>query len=188
MKLISAFISLLFVTSIFSQDTVWHKVHVNDDITLNLPGQVNIIDTVIVKGGKVGRFRFFKTESKNSVLGLTITPNETNINVEDKESFTTVLKEMAEGACKGATNMGFICATNDTVIDRLASKRVMFFQHDAVNPMMVNFFFLLNDRIYTITQAPVTDDMEALPEELNTLLASVHFNHTNIKEQKFESK
>ena len=187
--IIISILGILNVNCLFSQDTTWQKARVNEDLTISLSGKITKIDTTLERENKKFRLLLYKATSNYSVLGLTITPNGTMLNIEDKESLKIALKGITDGICKSYVEQGFNCKVNDTIIDGITCKKVLMLDKEQKSfPTMTSYVFLLNDRVYSFSQTPLIEDRNLLTNELNTYLSSIHFNHTDIKEQKFESR
>jgi hypothetical protein len=188
MKIILVLTSLLCATFLFSQDSNWNKVRVNEDLTISLPGQVITQDTIVGKDGFSATMRVLEANAKYSTLRVVVTPNGTKLNVNDRESLRIALEGISTGICKTATDQGLDCMKSDTTIDRIESKKIVVYNMKESTVFGIQYVFLVNDRMYLITQQTILSDEKKLNEELKMLINSIHFNHIKIKEQKFESK
>jgi hypothetical protein len=189
MRIVLIVLSLLACSIVFSQDSSWHRVRVNEDLVLSLPGKITKMDTVIKNSTGERRMFIYSAKGKYSTLGITVTPNKTNMGVDDKESHKKNLDIMAEGARKGGMMMGYICKSSTTVVDSIEGIKMLMYTSDTSSePLIQQHIFLLNDRMYSFVQAPKTQDTPVLIDEMDMLLKSVRFNHTAIKERQFESK
>ncbi len=159
---------------------------IDENLTISLPGNVSQTDTTFEKDKKGRRFRIFQTQTKNSTLALSITPNETNINVNNSVSWEKALTEMAKGALKAMSEKGLNCLIVDTVIDNIPCKK-LFCQNEII-PIAVNYIFLVNDKMYALQAATLDNSLSGYGiREIDQFVQSVHFDATAIKEQQFGS-
>ena len=184
-------ISLISLAYLYAQNTTWKKINIDENLTMFMPGEVTRVDTSFIKNGQELRFRVFKTETESSTLALTITPNETNLRVDNLESLQTALEKIAEGSCNAAIDKGLLCSTTDTAIDEIPGKKNKIYSKNSNNHSVVfNYIFLVNDKMYMFSTAFSTNApaVSNAVQEAHRFLNDIHFNKTAIKEQKFKSK
>jgi hypothetical protein len=181
------FLLLLSSSNLYSQDSTWKKMKIDENLTISFPRIVSQMDTTFVKEGKEMRFRAIKSETEFSALALLITPTETNANVDNEESLQKTLTEMAEGSLKAMSENGIECVVTDTIIDDIICKKLI--GNTNVPSTIISYIFLVNDKMYSL-QGVFLNKSTAISEtnELNQALKSVHFNKTLIKEKQFGSK
>jgi hypothetical protein len=170
------FVILLCTTAglnLYSQDTVWKQIKIDENLVVALPGKISQIDTFGIKGNMKLDLRVFKTETQTSTIAVVITPKESNINVVDKESLKEALDGIAKGLCNSATKRGLSCVVSDTTIDELPCKKSKFFSSQNAFEQKVNYTFLAGDKMYTFTIADV--DSNEIYRNYSRLLSSVHF-------------
>jgi hypothetical protein len=189
MRIVLIVLSLLSGSILFSQDSTWQKVRVNEDLVLSLPGKITKQEKVTKEGVAGGKIFVYTAKGKYSILGVTITPNKANLNINEKHTHKKALKEIEEGARKGGTGMGYICKTYPTIVDSIEGIKLLMYKSDtASDPYIQQNIFIVNDRMYSFVQAPKSEDVPVSTDEMDILLKSVRFNHSVIKEQKFDSK
>jgi hypothetical protein len=191
MKII--FITLFFFSSVnlLAADSLWKKIKVDENLSVLFPTISTRIDTFMEKNGYKFQFKVLKAETDNASLGLTMSANETKINVDNEESLREALNGIADGACENVRKSGMDCHISDSIISKLHCKIVKI-----VNPEMgssslfLNYFFLVNDKLYafTINSGPFILDSSAFHTDVNNLVNGIHFNTTGIKEKSFGSK
>ena len=118
MKRVITIVSLLLSTIlVFSQDSLWQKMKIDENLTISFPGKVEELDTTMLKEGKKWRIKVYKYEGDLSTFGLIVTPGETDINVDNRDSWKEALKGMSKGAMKSYLDKGITCSPGDTTID-----------------------------------------------------------------------
>ena len=178
----------LFVFSIaYSQDsTGWKRLKIDDNLVVNMPGNVSRTDTSGMNGEQKMDVTIFGGQAGSCLLALVITPKGINANVDDRESLKKTLDKIAEGACKAATENGFNCVTSDTLIENVPSKKSKFVSAAGrFIPTRVNYTFLLNDKMYMFTIASF--DSNEISMNSKILLNSIRIT-SKLKEQMFDSK
>lgn len=183
------FFALLVWMNVHSQDSLWKSVKIDENLSVALPQTTERIDTAFRKDDETLKFRILKAETGVSTLGVTVTPNGTGLNVDDEESLKTALKGIEEGTYKRAKEKGFTCKSIDTVLDGLPCKKFEFFNSYLKDPVIYNYSFLVNDRLYMFTIAPLHLHYEKakLLEDQDRFLISIHFTKS-IKERQFATK
>lgn len=173
-----------------AQDTSWNKIVIDENLTISMPGKIETIDTVAQKKGDKIRFRLFKAETAFSTLITMITPKETNLKVDNQEDLRIALDGIAKGSCSSAIDKGFSCLSSDTVIDDIPGKQLKISYPGDENPIMIYYWFLINDKVYTLSVTHPADDsvLKYSLQESNRFLGSAHFNKTYLKEKEFNSK
>lgn len=184
-------ITVLFLiiptVALFSQDSVWTKKMIDENLTVSFPGEVEEFDTTVLKENKKWRIKVYKYEEELSALGLIVTPGETNINVDNKESWKEALKGMSKGAMKSFLDKGFTCAPGDTTIDDIPCVKLICKNED--HTMIKQYLFLVNDKLYALQYSGTSlSNMSFRTDRLDTFLKSIHFKKEGIKEMQFESK
>ena len=118
MKRVITIVSLLLSTIlVFSQDSLWQKMKIDENLTISFPDKVEELDTTMLKEGKKWRIKVYKYEGDLSTCGLIVTPGETDINVDNRDSWKEALKGMSKGAMKSYLDKGITCSPGDTTID-----------------------------------------------------------------------
>lgn len=169
----------------FTQDSTWKKMVIDENLTISFPGSTTLLDTTLIKKGEKYRFKAYKHENEFSTFALLITPGETDMNVDDKETWKKALAAMSKGALKALSENGFTCSPADTIIDSIPCIRSVC-KNDMISTMRT-YLFLVNDKMYSLQYASL--DPEAIERgELDLFLNSVHFKKDGIKEMQFESK
>jgi hypothetical protein len=186
--LITLFAFFLCV-NLYCQDTSWIPVKIDEDLTVSIPKEIQEIDTTLsMRNTRLG-FRVLKAKTKECVLGATVTPHGTNLNVDSKESLESALNGIAKGASNQAKHNGFDYQYKDSLIDNLPCKKAEYFKPWMNEPVVYNYTFLVNDKIYMFTIAPLKFNGEKtkLIEESKRFLNSISFSKT-IKERSFFTK
>ena len=181
--------ALLLCINVFSQNTSWTAVKIDENLVVSVPQTTERIDTAFSKDDETLKFRILKAETAVSTLGVTVTPNGTGLNVDDEESLKTALKGIEDGTYKRAKEKGFTCKSKDTVLDGVACKKFEFFNSYLKDPVIYNYSFLVNDRLYMFTIAPLhlNYDKAKLLDDAARFLSSIHFTKS-IKEKQFATK
>lgn len=181
--------AMVLWVNLYSQDTSWIPIKIDDDLIVSIPKEIQEIDTTLnYKSTRLG-FRVLKAKTMQYQLGATVTPNGTNLNVHDEESLRSALDGIAKGACKEATQSGFICTHKDTLIDGLLCKKFEYLRPSTKETVIYNYNFLVHDKIYMFTIAPLkfNEDRTKLVKESNRFLNSIRFGRT-IEERRFVTK
>jgi hypothetical protein len=174
---------------LYGQDTVWKKINIDENLSIFLPGKVIQTDTFFLKDDKKMRFRVFKTQTEFSAFGVAITPNETNINADNRETLKTALDRIAKGSCTAAVRKGFTCLSSDTMVNNIPCKKTKIYKERApFTPPIFSYIFLVNDKMYMFSTTPFDylENMANSSHESNLLLNSIRFTST-IKEKQFDS-
>ena len=178
---------MLSAIIVFSQDSAWKKMIIDETLTISFPGSVTKIDTSLVKEGKKWRFKAYKYDNGASTFALIVTPGEVNMNVDNKETWKKALTEISKGALKSFSQKGFSCSPSDTTIDKIPCKKVTCTNEDI--SMLNSYLFLVNDKLYSLQYASLDQETVLLDtSQLKLFLNSVHFKKDAIKEMQFESK
>jgi hypothetical protein len=160
---------------------------IDENLTVSFPGEVEVLDTTVLKEGKKWRIKVYKYEGGLSTFGLIVTPGETNINVDNKDSWKEALKGMSKGAMKSFLDKGITCSPGDTTIDDIPCVK-LFCKSDDYS-MIKQYLFLVNDKLYAIQYSTTNlGNMLFGTDRLDTFLKSIHFKKEGIKEMEFESK
>lgn len=181
------FFILIVPLNLFSQDSSWKKVIVDDNLNISFPGHVSSMDTTLLKEDKEWRFKLFKCEKETYTLALVITPSETNLKVDNEETWHQALTEMSRGALKSLADNGLSCSTIDTTIDELPCKKLTCNKEGIL--LMYDYIFLINDKMYAIQTVFLnrTNFNQDLQDQ-NIFLNSIRFTKNSIKEKQFLSK
>lgn len=176
-----------------AQDSIWKKIIVDENLTISLPGKVETIDTFLIKDNNKLKFRLMSADFIYGTIVVNSTPNETNISVNNSESFDEALKGIGVGFKKSIEKKGKFAVIQDTIIDSLKGiVGFVYLDSNHIKPEKISFMFLLNDKMYSvlINYFPFeSDQIENIQKyTLNKLLNSIHFNRANIKEQQFASR
>ena len=187
-KLAIAILFILIPTVVlFSQDSEWNKKIIDESLTVSFPGEVDVFDTTMSKGGKKWRIKVYKYETGLSAFGLIVTPGETDINVDNKESWKEALKGMSKGAMKSYLDKGIACSPGDTTIDDIPCVKLICKSEDY--SIIRQYLFLVNDKLYALQYSSINlGGMSFETNKLDTFLKSIHFKKEGIKEMQFESK
>ena len=180
---------LLIVPSalIFSQGSVWTKKIIDENLTVSFPGEIEEFDTTVLKENKKWRIKVFKYEEDATTFALIVTPGETDINVDNKESWKDALKGMSKGAMKSYLAKGITCAPGDTTVDDIPCVKLICKSPDY--PLIKQYLFLVNDKLYALQYSSINvDDASFEADRLNTFLKNIHFKKEGIREMQFESK
>jgi len=182
-------VAVVLWSHLYGQDSLWRPIKIDENLTVSIPKKIEQIDTTLGRGNTKLGFRILKAETQVSTLGVTVTPKGTNINVDDEESLKSALDGIAKGTCDQARQNGFICKMKDSTLDDLPCKKFEFFSAGIKDPIIYNYTFLVNDKIYmfTIAHLKVNQDRTKLIQESKKFLNSVHFTKT-IKEKKFSTR
>ena len=183
------FFVLILWSNLYSQDTSWKKVRIDENLTVAIPENAQQVDTAFSKGNDTIGFKIFKAETKVSTIGVTVTPNGTGINVDDEESLHTALNGIEQGTYARAKEKGFTCKSKDTVLDNLPCKKFEFFSALVEGPVIYNYTFLVNGKMYMFTIAPLRfrEARAELVNESKLFLNSIRFTKT-VEEKKFATK
>lgn len=185
MRILLIVLTLLSVNILFSQDSSWQWVRVNEDLVIRLPGKITKQeqDTKGIAGGKIF---VYTAKGKYSVLGLTVTPNKSNLGSNDNKSNKKMLDDLEEGARRGSKKQGYVCKTYPTTVDSIEGIRVLMYTSDTASAAYIQqSLVVVNDRMYSFFQAPKDRDEPVLIDEMDILLKSVRFNHKPVKEEKY---
>lgn len=181
---------IIFPLTLFSQDTSWKKLTVDENLQVWMPAELTKLDTSVFKNGEKMRFLVYKAEFSNYTLGLTVTPNDTKIGADNPDAFKKAMEGFVKGACNSARERGLTCNSSDTIIDALDAKKFILSSGTTdTDIMQVNYCFLVNDKIYMLTTSVINLDKNnpAVREASTKFLNSIHFNKDDIKEKRFDS-
>lgn len=183
------FFALVLWLNVQSQDTSWKRVRIDENLTVAIPKETQQLDTSFSKGNDTIDFKILKAETRVSAIGVTVTPNGTGINVDDEESLHSALDGLEQGTYARAKEKGFACKSKDTVLDNLPCKKFEFFSALVKDPVIYNYSFLVNGKMYMFTIAPLAFkyNKTKLLDEANRFLNSIRFSKT-IKEKQFATK
>lgn len=171
----------------YSQDSTWKKKIIDETLTVSFPGEVKEFDTTVLKEKKKWRIKVYKYEEDLLSLGLIVTPGETNINVDNKESWKEALKGMSKGAMTSFLKQGFTCVPGDSIIDDIPCVKLICKNEDY--SMIKQYLFLVNNKLYALQYSSASlGDISFETDRLNMFLKSIHFEKEGIKEMQFESK
>lgn len=190
MKKALLFLKLLFIAgSLLAQDSLWKKTIVDDNFSMILPVNISVIDTATIKGDQKIHVKVLNGKIGNDKILLIVTPEETGINVDNKESFEEALNGIREGAKNSFSNQGLQCIFKDTVIDKIKCIKAIAYREVKDNPLLFYYLFLFNDKTYSVGYAisPETSSY-IVNQNITKLLNSITFNKGAIKEQQFSSK
>lgn len=190
MKKVLLLLNLLFIAGILlAQDSLWKKTKIDDNFSMSLPVNISVIDTATIKEGQKIHVKVLSGNIGNDKVLLIITPEETGINVDNKESFEEALSGIKKGAKKSLSKQGFQCIFKDTVIDKIKCIKAIAYKEVMDNPSLFYYLFLFNDKTYSVGYAmsPKTSS-DIVNQNIARLLNSITFNKGGIKEQQFSSK
>ena len=181
---------IIFSTCIANaQDTLWNRIKVDENISISLPGEVQKIDTSFVKKGQKFDMRILVAQTDYAALGITLSPNETNINVDNLESLKKALASIAKGATNSMREQGLRCNSIDTTIDKMPCKKLSCIGKKNGVPMtIVTYSFLINDKVYAIQSAFIPEFNAYGFAETDSLIKSIHVETASVKELQFLSK
>lgn len=85
---------------------------------------------------------------------------------------------------------GYTCQSSDTLIDDIPGKKQKIFYPGFERPAMTYYWFLINNKSYTLTIVNAMEDLsfKSSEQESNRFLESVHFDKTDLKEKEFNTK
>jgi hypothetical protein len=182
-------IAVFALSNVYAQDSSWRLVKIGEDLAVRIPRRVIQIDTTL--GNEKARYGFkvFQAQTQVCTLAVTITPNGTNINADNEEALKSALDAIVKGACETAGQKGLTCKSKDSLMDNLPCKKMEFYMAGFQYPAASNYIFLVNDKMYMFTIAPLTftSDRIKLMEESKNFLSSIHFTGT-VKEKRFSTK
>jgi hypothetical protein len=190
-KTLAIFFSLSFFFSVAAQDSSWTLQTIDENLKILLPSELtSTVDTAIKQKGRDYRLKAFSSEGEFCLLGITITPGGTGLNVDNEESLKKALDGIARGACDKVTENGYLCQVKDSTIDGMPCRRITMYEVSLESPAVVNYAFLVNDKMYMITAAPEPglSFLSSFSKEVDRVLAGIHFNQSNVKERRFGSK
>jgi hypothetical protein len=189
MKRIITILSLLLSTIlIYSQDSLWQKTKIDENLTVSLPSTVKQIDTSYIQKGKKVKFKIFVAKAEFSGIGITIS-NENNVNIDNKESLRKALTEITKEEIKSMQVKGLKCVASDTLMQKMPCKKLKCDgEMNGIIMSIISYSFLVNDKVYIVQGAFVPELASGGLSEMNRLLKSVHFTATSVKELEFESK
>jgi len=178
---------VIFSLAGYSQDSTWKKTIIDETLTVSFPGEVEVFDTTVLKEKKKWRIKVYKYEEGQSAFGLIVTPGETDINVDNKESWKEALKGMSKGAMKSFLNKGINCAPGDTIVDGIPCVKLSCKNEDY--SLIKQYLFLVNDKLYALQYSSINmGNISFGRDRLDMFLKSIHFKKEGIKEMQFESK
>ena len=171
----------------FSQDSVWKKTIVDENMTISLPGNPLTIDTFVLKNNEKTPLRVLKVTTASSAIGVSVTTN-IHLNVDNTESLEETYKGIEEGFRESAAEKGLGCEVTDTVIRKIPFKKTLLFSKTSKNNVkLFSWICLLNDKMYSITAFAPKGESEQSKIEMYRLIVSARFN-SDLQEQKFSSK
>lgn len=187
-KKVTAITLVAFALSMsHAQDSLWSKLIIDENLSISFPPISFESDTSFERDGKNYRFRVLRAETESSVLGLVITPNETNINANNQESLISALEGMAKGSVKSLSNQGFNCAVSDTLIESILCKKITCLNEYA--SALNAYIFLINDKMYAFQGSAADENNTSLAlNDLNRVLKSIRFTSSTVKEQQFSTR
>ena len=179
----------LFSVNAFAQNKVqWQKLEVDENLIAMFPSDIEKIDTVLYKDNTGLKFKGFKSKTSNSNFGITVTPEGTNIRVDNLEALDEAYKGIETGFRNNAASKEMSCNFSDTIIDKVIGRKVVMYRGTTENPPLAIFYlFLLNDKLYEITCIPINGGDMGIAD-MNRLLTGLDFTAVNISEKRFTSK
>ncbi len=165
----------------FCQDTEWRYVRIDSFLSVSLPGNFISFDTVLVKKGKSFSTRVFKTSTKFSHLGVTVTQTDLNINPYDYRSMKEAYEGVKYGFMRNAESQGFSVDMKDTIVNSVQGFKADVFTDDSRTLInRINYLFCVNSITYSIVAAPVENKTAEFNEDLEKLVQSIRFNKKEI--------
>ena len=181
--------SFLFSVNASAQDKViWEKLEVDENLTVQFPKDLEKIDTVLYKDNTRLKFKVYKAKTSNSNFGITVTPEGTDIKIDNLEELDEAYKGIETGFRKNATSKGLSCDFMDTVIDKIKGRKVVMYNKGSEDfPSAIFYLFLVNDKLYEIACAPISGSVLEAGDR-NKFITGLHFTTAEISEEKFGSK
>jgi hypothetical protein len=186
---LTALIAILLCCQLHAQDSVWVRKKIDENLVVNIPKKNQQLDTAFSEKDQTYAYRVFKAETRVATLVVTVTPNGTNINVDDEESLRSALDSFERGTCKSLSEKQLICQSKDSLLDGLPCKKIEAFVTGFKDPIFYNYCLLVNDKLYMFTITPLlfTPSQIQLSEESTRFLNGIRFTKT-VKEKQFLTK
>ncbi|MFY0592316.1 hypothetical protein [Roseivirga sp.] len=161
--------AVLFTLQTNQVSLSWQQVSINEDLSVELPENHEIIDTL----GQV----IYVAESQYSIITLSSMPE---FSLPDSESISLrsieELKEFYDGLEKGTINSkkGKIISSNDILLDSLTAR---IFQADYPNgETMLNQVIVIQDHVYFASVRFATENLDYSKEEADRFFKSFQLN------------
>ena len=175
-------------TLAYSQDSLWQKTSIDENLTISLPPGINQIDTSYIQNGKKIKFKMFVAQAEYSAIGVVVS-NEFNANIDNKETLEKVLSEISKGAVKKMKEGGVECFSSDTLLSKIPCKKMKCRgEVKGIYMNILHYTMVVNDIAYTMQAAFVPEYTVGGHEEMDRLLKSVSIDPNSVKELQFESK
>lgn len=186
-KFIFSILFLFILGMAHSQDSTWKRVKI-DDLSVLMPVSIVRTDTSFRnEKGKLLKTSTVKVNGDEYYLGVTVT-NETGLHADNTESMDKALADVGKGFCEKAEKSGFRCQLTDTIINEFHGKKGLLTAEAMESLSVINYLFLVNDKLYMLTASFSNADNKAGNEmTLNKFISSVSFP-TGTKEKQFKSK
>ena len=168
-------------TLVYSQDSLWKEVKLDENLQISFPGEVTKLDTSAVNGRTKAHFKIYTCQQESfTIMAMVTSIDGTDNNSASKRQ--KALKEFAIGAMESYSKKGFKCAVTDTIIRRMNCKKIVC--NGQAIPLIQSFIFLAKNRAYSL-QCFLNDNRDS--SLLKKFLNSVQFNKDIVEAQELDS-
>jgi len=173
---------ILFFTVGLAQDSVWKETKIDENLSIDMPGEVVIVDTL-------GQ-RAYRSIDGNAIYVVTKYKG-VNISVDNPESLDEFLDGMAEGFSKKMQKSGLkITKPKSIHIDSIEGRYLRCYTDNPnilIREWIAHMFFV-NGIAYTLVVAYTDDRTTKDQKGFTQFVQSINFNSTFIAENTFANK